>query len=49
MAMFRKNKVKEKENEVDITSLNHILKTGKKLINIGYFMAFLICMSIMKK
>lgn len=35
--MFRKSK----DNEIDITSLNVILKTGKKLINIGYFMAIL--------
>ena len=30
---------KKKETEVDITSLNNILKIGSKLINIGYFMA----------
>ncbi len=35
--MFRKSK----DNEIDITSLNVILKTGKKLINIGYCMAIL--------
>ena len=35
--MFRKSK----DKEIDITSLNVILKTGKKLINIGYFMAIL--------
>ena len=35
--MFKNNK----EKEVDVTSLNHILKTGKKLINIGYFMAII--------
>ena len=35
--MFRKSK----DNEIDITSLNVILKTGKKIINIGYFMAIL--------
>ena len=33
--MFRK----KKDNEIDITSLNNILKTGKRIINIGYFMA----------
>ena len=30
-----------KDKDVDITSLNHILKTGSKLINIGYFMAII--------
>lgn len=35
--MFRN----KKEKEIDITSLNHILRTGKKLMNIGYFMAIL--------
>lgn len=35
--MFRNKKKKE----IDVTSLNHILRTGKKLINIGYFMAIL--------
>jgi len=35
MEMFKK----KKETEVDITSLNNILKIGSKLINIGYFMA----------
>ncbi len=35
--MFRRGK----DKEIDITSLNVILKTGKKLINIGYFMAIL--------
>ena len=33
--MFRK----VKDNEIDITSLNSILKTGRRLINIGFFMA----------
>ena len=33
--MFRK----VKDKEVDITSLNNILKTGKRIINIGYFMS----------
>ena len=33
--MFKKSK----DRDVDVTSLNHILKTGKRLINIGYFMA----------
>lgn len=32
---------KEKENEVDITSLNNILKIGNRLMNIGYFMAII--------
>ncbi len=35
--MFRRGK----DKEIDITSLNVILSTGKKLINIGYFMAIL--------
>lgn len=33
--MFRK----EKDKDVDITSLNNILKTGNRILNIGYFMA----------
>ena len=41
------------EKEVDITSLNHILKTGKRLINIGYFMAIiaviLLCTYLLKE
>ena len=37
--MFKR--LKEKDAEVDISSLNHILKTGKKLINIGYVMAII--------
>ena len=40
--MFRKSK----DKEIDITSLNHILKTGKKLINIGYFMA-IVCVVLL--
>ena len=32
--MFKKNK----DKEIDITSLNHILKIGKRLINISYVM-----------
>ena len=35
--MFRN----KKEKEIDVTSLNHILRTGKELMNIGYFMAIL--------
>ena len=35
--MFRN----KKEKEIDVTSLNHILITGKKLMSIGYFMAIL--------
>ncbi len=42
-----------KDKDVDITSLNHILKTGKKLINIGYFMAIiaviLLCTYLLKE
>lgn len=30
-----------KDKEIDITSLNQILKTSKKIINIGYFMAII--------
>ena len=37
--MFRK--LKEKSKDVDIESLNHILVVGKKLMNIGYFMAIM--------
>ena len=33
---------KEREKDIDITSLNHILRTGKKIINICYFMAIVI-------
>lgn len=40
--MFRKNK----DKDVDITSLNHILHTGKRLINIGYFMA-IVCIILL--
>ncbi len=42
--MFRKQK--EKEVNIDIGSLNHILKIGKKLMNIGYFMA-IICLILL--
>lgn len=35
--MFKRGK----DKEIDITSLNHILKTGKRIINIGYFMAII--------
>ena len=34
--MFRNNK----DKDVDVTSLNHILKTGKKLINIGQYIPY---------
>ncbi len=40
--MFRKNK----DKEIDISSLNNILNTGKKLINIGYFMA-IVCLILL--
>lgn len=47
--MFKNNK----DKGVDIISLNHILKTGKKLINIGYFMAIiavvLLCTYLLKE
>ena len=47
--MFKRSK----DKEVDITSLNHILKTGKRLINIGYFMAIiaviLLCTYLLKE
>lgn len=42
--MFRKQK--EKEVNIDIGSLNHILKIGKKLMNIGYFMA-IVCLILL--
>ncbi|MBQ9019509.1 MAG: AI-2E family transporter [Bacilli bacterium] len=37
---------KMKDKEVDITSLNHILKTSKRLINILYFMA-IVCLVLL--
>ena len=40
--MFRRNK----DKEIDISSLNNILNTGKKLINIGYFMA-IVCLILL--
>ena len=40
--MFKKGK----DKEIDITSLNHILHTGKRLINIGYFMA-IVCIILL--
>ena len=49
--MFKK--IKEKDSDVDITSLNHILRTGKKIMNIGYFMAIiaviLLCTYLLKE
>ena len=42
--MFRKQK--EKEVNIDIGSLIHILKIGKKLMNIGYFMA-IVCLILL--
>ncbi len=35
-----------KEKEIDMASLNHILRVGKKLINIGYFMA-IVCIVLL--
>ena len=35
--MFKKTK----DKEIDYISLNNILKTGNKIINIGYFMAII--------
>ena len=40
--MFRK----VKDKEIDITSLNSILKTGRRLINIGFFMA-IVCIILL--
>ena len=40
--MFRR----QKDNEIDITSLNVILRTGKNLINIGYFIA-IVCLILL--
>lgn len=40
--MFRR----QKENELDITSINILLRTGRKLINIGYFMA-IVCLILL--
>lgn len=34
------------DSEIDITSLNQILRTGKKLINIGFFMA-IVCLVLL--
>ena len=34
------------DNEIDIASLNQILRTGKKLINIGFFMA-IVCLILL--
>ena len=49
--MFKNTK--DKDREIDVTSLNHILKTGKRLINIGYFMAIiaviLLCTYLLKE
>ena len=41
-----KRKKNEKDKAIDITSLNQILKTSKKIINIGYFMA-IICVILL--
>ncbi|MBR5369787.1 MAG: AI-2E family transporter [Bacilli bacterium] len=47
--MFKKSK----DKDIDITSLNQILKTGKRIINIGYFMAIiaviLLCTYLLKE
>lgn len=40
--MFKKGK----DKEMDITSLNQILRTGKKILNIGYFMA-IVCLILL--
>ncbi len=40
--MFRKNK----DNELDIASLNVVIKTGKKILSIGYFMA-IVCLILL--
>ena len=40
--MFRR----QKDNEIDITSLNTILRTGKNLISIGYFIA-IVCLILL--
>lgn len=37
---------KIKDKEIDITSLNSILKTGRRLINIGFFMA-IVCIILL--
>lgn len=37
---------KRNDNEIDIASLNQILRTGKKLINIGFFMA-IVCLVLL--
>ena len=43
--MFRRSH-QEKEKEIDITSLNHIIRVGKNLINLGYFMA-IVCIILL--
>ena len=40
--MFKKSK----DTEVDVASLNNILRTGKRLINIGYFVA-IVCLILL--
>lgn len=37
---------KRNDNEIDIASLNQILRTGKRLINIGFFMA-IVCLVLL--
>ena len=44
--MFRFGREKVKDKEVDYNSLNQILHTGKKIINIGYFMA-IVCIILL--
>lgn len=44
--MFKSRKEKTKDKELDITNLNNIIKTGKKLTNIGFFMA-IICLILL--
>ena len=34
------------DSEIDIASLNQILRTGKRLINIGFFMA-IVCLVLL--
>lgn len=43
---MRIGKEKSKDKELDYTSLNQLLNTGKKILNIGYFMA-IICVVLL--
>jgi predicted PurR-regulated permease PerM len=42
--MFKSKK--KKEQEVDITSLNHVIRTSEKILNIGFFVAIIVLILI---